>query len=304
MNQSIFFLSFFLLLNVSVMAQHNHLGNYNWEQPDKHFEMDERLIEISGLSMADGESYLAAIQDEEGELFLLDPNSGRIVQQIPFWKEGDYEGVEQVGDITYVVKSSGTIYAIEKAGTTEQNVVKYNGFLNSDNDIEGLGYWPQRHQLLLACKAQPGENLDGNRKKAIYAFDLASKTFIEEPLLVSQRDSVENYLLTCRQGPNHSKICDIFDTDKESFDLNPAALAVHPITGDFYLTSSKGNLLVIISSKGGIREIVKLPKRLHRQPEGLCFDSSGNLYIANEAKKDTPAAIYYYPYHPDHTADH
>ncbi|MEL7219930.1 MAG: SdiA-regulated domain-containing protein [Bacteroidota bacterium] len=302
MKQLIPFLSFCLLFSISVMAQTDRLGDYDWEQPDKQFEMDERLVEISGLSMAEGGTYLAAIQDEEGELFLLDPNSGRIVQQIPFWKEGDYEGVEQVGAITYVVKSSGTIYEIEAAGTTEQSVTKYNGFLNSDNDIEGLGYWPQRHQLLLACKAQPGENLDENRKKAIYAFDLTSKTFIQEPLLVSQRDSVENYLRTCPQGPNYAKICDIFAMDKERFDFNPAALAVHPITGDFYVTSSKGNLLVVLSSIGGIRQIIKLPKRLHRQPEGLCFDSSGNLYIANEAKKDNPAAIYFYSYRADHAA--
>lgn len=279
------------------------LDPYNWEEPSNSFELDNKLNEISGLSMSEDGSYLLGVQDELGEIFILDKTNGRIVQQIPFWKEGDYEGIEQVGSTIYVVKNTGTIYEVSQPGTSEQVVEKFNGFLNGDNDIEGLSYWPQRHQLLLACKAQPGGELDPNRFKAIYAFDLASKTFLPEPLMLLDREAVSAYLKDCKPGPDHHKLCDIFNPEKEDFDLSPAALAVHPITGEFYLTSSKGNLLIIISPTGKILHIDKLPKDLHRQPEGLCFDVAGNLYIANEQKKDTPPLIHYYLYHPNRTTE-
>lgn len=295
----------FLTLTVSYgQEHHNHSDPYDWNNPAQSFTLDdEKLAEISGLSVEPTGNYLLAVQDELGELFLLDKTNGRIVQQIPFWKEGDYEGIEQVGDKIYVVKSTGTLYEISQAGTGEQTVEKYNGFLTSDNDIEGLSYWPQRQQLLLACKAQPGGELDPNRYKAIYAFDLSTKTFLTEPLVLLDREAVGAYLKECTPGPDHHKLCDIFDPEKEDFDLSPAALAVHPITGNFYLTSSKGNLLIVINTSGEILHIDKLPKDQHRQPEGLCFDLAGNLYISNEEKKDSPPVIHYYLYDPNRTSE-
>lgn len=303
--QSFLLFGFFVFMLVPAISQPHadHPDPYNWDEPSSSFELDNKLDEISGLSISENGNYLIGVQDELGEIFILDKASGRIVQQIPFWKDGDYEGIEQVGSTIYVVKSTGTIYEVSQPGTSDQAVVKYNDFLNSDNDIEGLSYWPQRHQLLLACKAQPGGELDPHRFKAIYAFDLATKTFMSDPLLLLDREAVSAYLKDCKPGPHHHKLCDIFDPDKEDFDLSPAALAVHPITGDFYLTSAKGNLLLIISAAGEILHIDKLPKTLHRQPEGLCFDAAGNLYIANEQKKDTPPLIHYYLYDPNRTTE-
>ena len=67
----------------------------------------------------------------------------------------------------------------------------------------------------------------------------------------------------------------------------------------YYMTSAKGNLLLIIDRSGSILHIDKLPKSLHRQPEGLCFDEQGNLYISNEQKKDNEAVIHFYTYNPN-----
>lgn len=296
---------FSFTITLSYSQEHYHQGDpYDWNNPAQSFILDEeKLAEISGLSVEPTGNYLLGVQDELGEVFLLDKTSGRIVQQIPFWKEGDYEGIEQVGNTIYVVKSTGTIYEISQPGTSGQTVEKYNGFLTSDNDIEGLSYWPQQQQLLLACKAQPGGELDPNRYKAIYAFDLITKTFLTKPLILLDREAVDTYLKDCKPGPDHHKLCDIFDREKEDFDLSPAALAVHPLTGNFYLTSSKGNLLIVINTAGEILHIDKLPKELHRQPEGLCFDAAGNLYISNEQKKDSPPVIHYYLYDPNRTSE-
>ena len=298
-NQLILFSVFFSSCAIIKAQDADFPEPYDWENPASSLELSKDLAEVSGLSNIPNSPYLYAVQDEEGILYLLDRETGRTVQQIPFWKEGDYEGIELINDDVYVVKSTGTVYRVTAAGTTEQQVEKYNGFLGSDNDVEGLGYDPNRGQLLLACKAEPGENIDPNRFKAIYGFDLASQSFIQEPLLLLDRNAVDAYLRVCKPGKYHSKLCDIFSPDKEDFDLTPAAMAVHPITGHYYLTSAKGNLLLIIDSNGNILHIDKLPKELHRQPEGLCFDEQGNLYISNEQKKDNPPVIHYYPYDPN-----
>ena len=282
--------------------QDHRYDPYDWENPDGTFTLPDDLNEVSGLSFDQAGNHLLAVQDELGEVFVLNKENGEVVRRMPFWKEGDYEGIEQVGDKIYVVKNTGTIYEISAGGTDAQHVEKYNGFLDSDNDIEGLSYWPQRHQLLLACKAKPGGGLDGNRTKAVYAFDLTSKTFIEKPLLLLDRQEVSDYLQNCQPGKDHTQICEIFDPGKEDFDLSPTALAIHPLSGHFYLTSSKGNLLLIIDATGKILHIDKLPKHLHRQPEGLCFDAAGNLYISNERKKDIPPLIHRYRYDPNRTS--
>lgn len=298
-NQLIFFCLAYVFC-IHLDAQDEHFPEpYDWEHPALSLELSEDLAEVSGLSNIPNSPYLYAVQDEDGILYLLDRETGRTVQQIPFWKEGDYEGIELIDGVVYVVKSTGTVYRVTAAGTTDQTVEKYNGFLGSDNDIEGLGYDPAKGQLLLACKAEPGEDIDPNRYKAIYGFDLATSSFIEEPLLLLDRNAVDAYLSVCKQGPHHHKLCDIFSREKEDFDLTPAAMAVHPLTGHYYLTSAKGNLLLIIDPSGAILHIDKLPKQLHRQPEGLCFDEQGNLYISNEQKKDNPPVIHYYPYDPN-----
>jgi uncharacterized protein YjiK len=279
----------------ALSAQVNPLP-YELSQPTASFPLPSALTEISGLSMAADGYHLLAVQDEDGRVYQLAPTDGSVVASWDFWKEGDYEGIEHCAGNTFVVKSTGTLYQIEALGTPAQQTIKYNDFLNSDNDVEGLACLPDQNKLLLACKASPGEMLDGEAVKAIYAFDLVSRTLQPEPVVLLHRTAIEAYLMHNQAGPNHEKICDIFSDEKEDFDLKIAALAVHPISGELYLTSAKGNLLLVVNMAGEIRSIHKLPKSLHRQPEGLCFDAQANLYIANEARGDDPPIIHRYAY--------
>lgn len=267
---------------------------YQLDAPIRQLTVSRQLDEISGLSLDLEAENLIAIQDEEGILFYLDKETGETTDKISFWKEGDYEGVEVVGESVFVVKSTGTLYHVENVGETNQSVIKYNDFLTSENNIEGLTYWPKGNKLLLACKAQPGKNLDGTREKAIYAFDLENNRFEPDPLMVIERSTIGQYLGQCHPGPNHLKICGYFDVSKDDFEFNPTAVAIHPLTDELYILSSKGNLLFVISMEGEVRHIAKLPKSLHRQPEGICFDHEGNMYISNERKKDQEANVILY----------
>ena len=74
--------------------------------------------------------------------------------------------------------------------------------------------------------------------------------------------------------------------DEEIDTFNPSAVAVHPETGDLYVTATRGQLLVVLD--GGeamsIKACVHLPRDPFVQPEGITFDDEANLYIANEGR--------------------
>ena len=277
------------------LAEGYHFA-YDLKEPDQTFKMPKILEEISGLGISENGEALVAIQDEDGKLFFINRYSGEVFAEIDFWKDGDYEGVEMVGSTAYVVKSSGTVYEVKDPGTPRQEVEKYNFFLDEDNDVEGLAYDKANNRLLLACKAKAGHEKKFKHKKGIYAFSLETKTLSEEPAYFVSLDSINNYLEKSPNIRKLEKIVEFFDPD-EDFDFSPSAIAIHPVTGNIFVASSVGKLLLVLNPGGQIMHIEKLSKKVHRQPEGLCFDPDGTLYVSNEGKGDD-GLIYRFNYKP------
>ena len=269
---------------------------YSLKEPDQTFKMPKDLEEISGLGISEDGETLVAIQDEDGKLFIISRYTGEVVNEIGFWKDGDYEGVEMVGSTAYVVKSSGTLYEVTNPGALEQEVEKYNFFLDDSNDVEGLAYDKANNRLLLACKAKAGHEKRFQHKKGIYAFNLESKTLSEEPVYFISLDSINHYLEKDPAIHKLEKLVEFFDSE-EDFDFSPSAIAIHPISGNIYVTSSVGKMLLVFSPQGHVIHIEKLSKKVHPQPEGLCFDPIGTLYISNEGKGED-GLIYRFNYKP------
>ncbi|MEM6771391.1 MAG: hypothetical protein AAF597_12485, partial [Bacteroidota bacterium] len=74
-------------------------GSYNFDAPTLVGNLAAELDEISGLSLAPGhQQELLVVQDELGKIFRLNANTGAILWATTFWKDGDYEGVEAVGE--------------------------------------------------------------------------------------------------------------------------------------------------------------------------------------------------------------
>lgn len=269
----------------NAQSQSSFKFKYDLERPHKTFELPTILKEISGLGMTASGKHLVAIQDENGKLFYISKKKGEVTEKIDFYKDGDYEGVEVVGEDIYVVKSTGTIYqVINPMNPDRMDIEKYNDILEKENDVEGLGYDKKNNRLLVACKAKAGKGDDFKLKKGIYTFDLATKKMTTSPVFVISLEDVQNYLDTKPILRELERIEEFFQPN-ESFTFSPSAIAIHPKTGNLYITSSVGKLLLILSEEGKILHIEKMHKSIHRQPEGLCFDEEGNLYIANEGKK-------------------
>ena len=235
---------------------------YAVDAPDAIFELPSELDEISGLTVLSNGN-LGAVQDEDGLLFEIDAQTGRVLTAEVFGESGDYEGIEATADALWVLESNGTLYALQRAGERAIETEGFNTDLSSRNDTEGLGYDAANNRLLIALKEHPGKGL--GKVRAVYAFDLATRTLSDGPVLLLDREVV--------------------DTEDETF--KPSALAVHPSTGDIYILSSVKKTLLVVAADGTIRAASALPSALYRQPEGIAFASDGTLYISNEAAGGT-----------------
>lgn len=261
----------------------DHNFPYDLKEPVVVFDLPNKLKEISGLGIDPTGQYLYAIQDEEGDLFVINANTGVIEQEGAFHKEGDYEGVEVVGDKVFVVKSSGTLYEVQKFRTKEQEVTKHKFDFSKNSDIEGLGYDHLENRLLISCKGKAGKGDDFDFKKGIYALDLATMKMSEQPIYTISVEAVKEFLEVHNTLDKIDKLVKLFQPGEE-FVFGPSGLAVHPKTGEIYITSSVGKILVVLDRKGEVKHMVKLKKKLHEQPEGIVFAQDGTMYISNEGK--------------------
>lgn len=251
---------------VSVSPSDTLAPPYDLGRPDARIALDPRLREISGLTWLES-GRLGAVQDEDGVFFELDPETGAVVRATRFFNSGDYEGVEQVGGVTWIVESDGDLYPFDGSAEAE----KVETGLKRTNDVEGLAYDAARNRLLVACKEDPGNDLEGVR--AIYAYDLDAQRLDATPAFTLDRATL----------------------DPGGAPFKPSGLAVHPKTSEIYVVSGVRRALVVLSPEGELRAAVQLPPRLYPQPEGIAFAPDGTLYISNEGGGGSASLLRFLP---------
>jgi uncharacterized protein YjiK len=246
------------------------------------------LKEISGLSIAEDGKTLFAIQDEAGFVYQLDKNSGTLLQTIAFGKSGDFEDIQYVNGILYILKSSGSLYQLENLGKPNQKVTMFNSFMTSENDAEGLVHDVLNNRLLIACKGW-GVGEDKNQK-SVFAFDLTTLTFSEKPILTITKKQFIDYLAAHPELQKWDKLVEL--SQSATLNIGPSGIAIHPKSKEFYVISARGNMLIVLSPAGELVQVKKLSKKIHEQPEGICFDTNGDLWISNEVGETDAAKIY------------
>jgi len=249
---------------------------FDLTKPTKIYELPPILKEISGLGFND-QNELACIQDEDGFVFFYNLEKAEISDKVLFRKAGDYEGVEFVDDLVYVLKSNGTIYEIENLGKDNQKITDYDTGLKKDNDAEGLCYDKKNNCLLIACKENAGFNGEEiKNQKSVFAFDLATKELVKNPALIITDDEIYDFI---KQQ----------DLKNLAFDFNkkirfkPSGIAVKD--GFYYIIASIGNMMLIVNNNSEIQHIVAIPKDILPKPEGIAFDKNGLLFLASEGEK-------------------
>ena len=258
---------------------------YQLAEPDKSWELPNKLVEISGLSYID-KHRLACVQDEKGNIYVFNLKTGKVERKIDFGDDGDYEGVEIVKNDAWVLKSNGTLYKVKDyLEENEASGKKYTTALSGKNDTEGLAYDAYNNQLLIACKGHPfTDEKNGKEFKAIYGFDLETKLMGSTPFLLIEMDTIKYYKKYNTMAKLGVEFLAYFDSAKGDVSFQPSGIAVHPITGNIYVLASVGNLLTVFSRMGDMLAMIELRSKYHPQPEGICFSPNGTLYIANEGE--------------------
>ncbi|MEM1043077.1 MAG: SdiA-regulated domain-containing protein [Bacteroidota bacterium] len=262
---------------------------YRFDAPDARFDLPGRLDEISGLTDLGG-GRLGAVQDEKGNLYVLDAATGEVVHEHDFGGGGDYEGVGLVGDRVVVLRSDGRLFVILDWQTEKTRAATLDTGLHGSCDAEGLAFDTEGERLLVACKERAGRGLRGAR--ALYAFDLNRQALVPEPAFVVWADSLAGMERSLDEAVR-SAVRPLSDINA----FKPSAVGIHPLTGEVYVLSSVAKRVLVLARGGTIAAAWPLPSRLLPQPEGLAFLPDGTLFIASEAAGGD-ATLLRFAYHP------
>lgn len=234
------------------------------------YVLKKKLLEISGLVYLGNDS-VAAINDEKGELFLLDLNTNKS-GQYKFKGKDDYEDIAKADSIYYVIESDGDLHEITPPPNVQTTTYQFP-WKKKRIEFESLVWYKNLNKLVLITKDQRDETAAIDA----YSFDLAAKQF----------DTVKFFRLPLK---------DVYiKLENFSSECKPSAAALHPITHKLFIVASVGKLLLQCSPMGKVEKIYKLNPAHFPQPEGIAFAANGDMYISNEGLNGK-ATILKFPY--------
>jgi len=252
--------------------------NYDLLHPTGKWVLSDSLAEISGIGFLKNER-LIAIEDMRPILYelKLGDSAAVIVNKIEFRETDkekfDFEDLAVVRDTVYALWSHGAIFKIvnKKKGVSSERTKTW---LKKENNTEGLAYDPVTDNLLVACKDETGLEDVKKSTRAIFEFDTKADSLKPDPFMLINKSDFENVA-------------------GEKIDFYPAAIAVHPTTHDIYIISTKDTKCIAqFTHEGKLKAFDYLDKEMLPQPEGICFDTKGNLYISTEARHGKRPYIY------------
>ena len=279
-------------ITVEGPADPNPAFPYDITYPYSYFELDENLKHVSGLTASSDLKTVTCIQSDDGKAYKIDRKTGAITSSIFFVTEGEFEGIEMVGDTLFAVKGNGQLYKVWNLNGAHKNVKMVRTGLPRTENVEGLGYDLQRNRLLMSSKGQK----EGEFTKKIFEFDVKTNVTNPIPAYEITLASFKAFLTDKKADKNYAKLYDdyVAHANPKGFDFAPSSLSVHPVDGNIYVLSSINNVLLVINQQGQIVEMSKLKKESHIAPTGICFDEEGTMYISNESRDGKPAKLFEY----------
>ncbi|WPR77238.1 hypothetical protein [Algoriphagus sp. NG3] len=241
--------------------------------------LQDEMEEISGLEWVE-KNQLWAIEDESSIIYNLDTNTGKILKKRKFAKNRDIEDLVVVDKVAWVLQSNGTLYEVSSPLTKASKTTEHKFPIKQKRDMEAIIASKTEPYLYVFCKACKWDT--GPEQASIFKFDLTTKSYDPIPFIVLTREDLQPLLQT---------------RNTEPLKIQPSAAALHPIENQIYILSSTGKWICITDLEFVPKKIYRLNPRLFKQPEGITFDTKGNMYISNEAQ-DGDANILKFIYNP------
>lgn len=233
---------------------------YDFSAFSNSLKLPAKLNEISGLTYL-SDNTLGCVQDEKANVYIINSNTGEIESQFDFGSNADFEGLIYCKNHFYVLRSDGELFKIKN----EEVVKKYNFKHSNSFDFEGICFDSNNNRLLVACK----ENGDKDKRNFIYVygFSLKKNKYLKEPVFKIKKDKIHK-------------------------NFKSSGIAIHP-NGNVFIISSFSKTLLELSPVGEVVNKTQLNSYIFHQPEGITFDSKGDLYISNEKHKTYPTLLKY-----------
>lgn len=165
-----------------------------------------------------------------------------------------------------MLRADGHLFEVENFNS-KPDVKEHKTSLTAEQNVEGLCFDKNNNRLLLAIKDEEPGNADN---KGIYGFDIAAKKMAELPIYkINLNDKVFK--------PEKQK-------KKKGGEVKPSAIAIHPASGEIYITDGPKSKLLVLTKEGAIKKFYQLGNEFE-QPEGITFQGNGELFIANEGSR-------------------
>jgi len=230
--------------------------------------LESQLDEISGIIYYPKDTGIFAISDANGSIYKIFPDRNTAIQKWKFGDNEDFEDLQLVDSVFYVLSSKGNIITVKFLGHDSIQTSTFK-FPDKKNEFESLYYDSASKKLILICK-----DCHDDKKSNVgsWSFDLSQEAF----------------------GPGPFTL----DADKIAADLNlkgvnfkPSAAAINPVTHELFILSSVNKALVIADKNGAIKKVYPLSPSTYKQPEGIAFTPKGDLLISNETSDEGSANI-------------
>jgi SdiA-regulated len=248
---------------------------YQIDKPQRFF-LGDALHEISGIVFyRKNPDSVYAIEDENGKLFSFHPGD-RSYSHVKFGKKGDYEDVAIMNDEFVVLRSDGSLFVFPVSQARQGKVDNVKEYLNilPEGEYEGLTATDD-NRLIAMCKNCP---VDKHKEVTLY---------------ILQKNGAGQLAITGQFKISVAK--DGLESDKKKVRFHPSCLSQHPITKDWYIISSVNKALILFDAQWKFKSLYELNPSFFKQPEGLAFDTKGNMYVSNEGSEGSPTLLIF-PY--------
>ena len=263
--------------NTDTVSNSKTSFKYDLKKPTHSWVLPPELVEVSGNAWID-KDHLILIEDLHPNLYYVkfDEKTATLEKTVPFVETDkekvDIEDVTIVDNVVYALWSHGALFKITDWQNKPQ-VEKIKTGLSKDNNTEGLCFDPVTKQFLISCKDSSGTGEDYSAK-AVYSFNIEQSKLSEKPFMTI-----------------HPK--DFKSITGNDLSFNPSAIAIHPITNDIYILTTRDNKgLAVFTHDGVLKSYQSIDKDLMEQPEGICFNPMGKLIISSQGKKGDPGNLF------------